>query len=216
MALTATTPLADEQVTAQLVLRQAFTKGHIGLQFSFRLRTDHRTEAGVRWCQTLQEPLVRGGTGPRQGRAYGTGTAQVGQVSVLLLTLAAGQGRVEGRLGVDGVYSMRVAVIMGVEKPGLGRRFQRHGPVHIVIVGPDGTYLVERQHLDLLEVQPVQLHPEGVSRIHPGEPGWVAPGRGAPNAHGTSDKPETQRQEGTVVSDDELYYFLKCVIELIP
>lgn len=49
----------------------------------------------------------------------------------------------EGRLGVVGVYSMRVTVIMGIEKSGLGCRFQCHGPVHIVIVGPDGTYLVE-------------------------------------------------------------------------
>lgn len=64
-------------------------------------------------------------------------------MGVLLLTLAAGQGRVERRLGVDGVYSTRVTVIMGIEKSGLGRRFQRHGPLHIVIVGPDGTYLVE-------------------------------------------------------------------------
>lgn len=81
-------------------------------------------------------------------------------MSVLLLTLAAGQGRVERRLGVVGVYSMRVTVIMGKEKSGLRCRFQCHGPVHIVIVGPDGAYLVERQHWDLLEVQPVQLHPE--------------------------------------------------------
>lgn len=97
-------------------------------------------------------------------------------MSVLLLTLAAGHGRVEGRLGVVGVYSMRITVFMGIEKSGLGCRLQRHGPLHIVIVGPDGTYLVERQHWDLLEVQPVQLHPEGMSRVHPGEPGWVAPG----------------------------------------
>lgn len=100
----------------------------------------------------------------------------MGQVSVLLLTLAAGQGRVEGGLGVMGVYSVRVTVFMGIKKSGLGHRFQRHGPLHIVIVGPDGTYLVERQHWDLLEVQPVQLHPKGTSRVHPGEPGRVAPG----------------------------------------
>lgn len=94
----------------------------------------------------------------------------------VLLTLAAGQGRVEGRLGVVGVYSMRVTIIKGIEESGLGCRFQSHWPVHIVIVGPDEPYLVERQHWDLLEVQPVQLHPEGMSRVHPGEPGWVAPG----------------------------------------
>ena len=93
---------------------------------------------------------------------------------MLLLTSAAGQGRVEGSLGVVGVYSMRVAVIMGVDKFGLGCQLHRHGPLHIVIVGPDGTYLVERQHLDLLEVQPVQ--PVGRDRVHPGEPGWAAPG----------------------------------------
>lgn len=71
---------------------------------------------------------------------------------------------------------MRVTVIMGIEKSGLRRQFQCHGPLHVVIVGPDGMYLVERQHWDLLEVQPVKLHPEGMSRVHPGEPGWVAPG----------------------------------------
>lgn len=71
---------------------------------------------------------------------------------------------------------MWVTVIMGTEKSRLGSRFQCHRPVHIVIVGPDGTYLVERQHWDLLEVQPVQLLPEGMSRVHPGEPGWAAPG----------------------------------------
>lgn len=45
LALTATTPLADEQMKAQLslVLCQAFTQGSIRLEFSFRLRTDHRT-----------------------------------------------------------------------------------------------------------------------------------------------------------------------------
>lgn len=45
LALTATTPLADEQMTAQLslVLCQAFTEGNIRLEFSFRLRMDHRS-----------------------------------------------------------------------------------------------------------------------------------------------------------------------------
>lgn len=67
-------------------------------------------------------------------------------MSVLLLTLAAGQGGGEGGLRVMGVYSMRVTVLMGVKKSRLRCRFQRHGPLHIVIVGPDGTYLVKRQH----------------------------------------------------------------------
>lgn len=84
-------------------------------------------------------------------------------------------------------------VILGAEESGLGGRFQHHRPVHIVIVGPDESYLVERKHWDLLEVQAFQLHPEGTSRVHPGEPGWVAPGlqleQGAPNSQGTSDKP---------------------------
>lgn len=45
LALTATTPLADEQMKAQLslVLSQAFTQGNIRLEFSFRLRTYHRS-----------------------------------------------------------------------------------------------------------------------------------------------------------------------------
>lgn len=116
-------------------------------------------------------------------------------MSGLMLTLAAGQSRVEGRLGVVGVNSRRVTVFMGIIESGLSHRFQRHGPLHIVIVGPDGTYLFEREHWDLLEVHPVQLHPEGMSRVHPGEPDRAAPGlragpgQGAPNAHGTSDKP---------------------------
>lgn len=76
-------------------------------------------------------------------------------MSVLLLTLAAGEGGVEGGLGVMGVYSMRVSVIMGIKKSRLGRWLQCYGPLHIVIVGPDGTYLVKRQHWDLLEVQPI-------------------------------------------------------------
>lgn len=88
---------------------------------------------------------------------------------MLLLTLAA-------RKGMARVYSMRVMVIMGIEKSRLGCRFQRHGPLHIVIAGPDGTYLFERQHWNLVEVQLIHLHPEGMSRVHPGEPGWVAPG----------------------------------------
>lgn len=56
LALTATTPLADEQMKAQLslVLCQAFTQRSIRLEFSFRLRTDHRTEARVRWRQSCQ------------------------------------------------------------------------------------------------------------------------------------------------------------------
>lgn len=62
-------------------------------------------------------------------------------MSGLLLTLAAGQGRVEGRLGVVGVNSRRITVFMGIKESGLRRQFQRHGPLHIVIVGPDGTYL---------------------------------------------------------------------------
>lgn len=97
-------------------------------------------------------------------------------MTVLLLTLAAGQGRVEGGLSVMGIYSMRVTVIMAIKKSGLGCRFQRHRPLHIVIVSPDGTYLIERQHWYLLEVQPIQLHPKGMSRVHPVDPGRVAPG----------------------------------------
>lgn len=56
LALTATAPLADEQMKAQLglVLCQAFTQGRVGLEFPFGLRTDHRTEARVRWRQTCQ------------------------------------------------------------------------------------------------------------------------------------------------------------------
>lgn len=107
----------------------------------------------------------------------------MGEVSVLLLTLAAGQGLVEGRLGVVGVNSMSVAFFMGIEKARPGCRFQRHGPLHIVIVGPYGTYLVEGQNL--LEVHAVQLHPEGVGGVHPA--GGL--GHAAPNTHGTSDKP---------------------------
>lgn len=43
LALTATTPLTDEQMKAQFsfVLCQAFTQRSIRLEFSFRLRTDH-------------------------------------------------------------------------------------------------------------------------------------------------------------------------------
>lgn len=104
----------------------------------------------------------------------------MGEVSVLLLTLAAGQGLVEGRLGVN---SMSVAFFMGIEKARPGCRFQCHGPLHIVIVGPYGTYLVEGQNL--LEVHAVQLHPEGVGGVHPA--GGL--GHTAPNTHGTSDKP---------------------------
>lgn len=79
-----------------------------------------------------------------------------------MLTLAAGQRLVGGALGL----------LVGVEKSGLGHWFQRHWPVHIVIVGPDESYLLERQHRDLLEVQ---LHSEG-SGLHLGDPGRVAPG----------------------------------------
>lgn len=97
----------------------------------------------------------------------------------------------ERRLRMMGIYSLRVTVIVGVKKSRLGCRFQRHRPLHVVIVGPDGTYLVEREHRDLLEVQAVQLHPVGMRKVHSGEPGWAAPGlkAGAPKAHGTSDKP---------------------------
>lgn len=90
----------------------------------------------------------------------------MGKVSVLLLTLAAGQGGGERRLGMTAIYSMRVSVIVSIKKSSLSCRFQCHGPIHIVIVGPDSTYLVKRQHR-------VQLHPQGVSWVHPGEPaGW--------------------------------------------
>lgn len=43
LALTATTPLADEQMKAQFgfALCQAFTQRSIRLEVSFRLRTDH-------------------------------------------------------------------------------------------------------------------------------------------------------------------------------
>lgn len=58
---------------------------------------------------------------------------------------------------------------MGIEKSRLGRRF--HGSLHIVIVDPDGADLLKRQHR-------VQLHPQGTSRVHPGEhQGWK-PGLG--------------------------------------
>lgn len=60
---------------------------------------------------------------------------------MLLLTLAAGHGRVEGSLGVVRVYSM--TVIMRIKKYRLGCGFRYHGPLHIVIVSPDGTDLVE-------------------------------------------------------------------------
>lgn len=85
-----------------------------------------------------------------------------------------------------------MAVVQGVKKSRLGCWFQRHWPVHVVIVGPDESYLVERQHRDLLEVQPVQLHSEGMGRVHGGDP---RPGRGqrAPDSHGTSDKPASTR-----------------------
>lgn len=94
-----------------------------------------------------------------------------------MLTLAAGQGRVEGGLGVlVGEPRMRMPIVQGVKKPRLGCWFQRHWPVHIVIVGPDESYLVERKHRDLLEVQPV--HSEGMSGVHGSDPGrW--PGRRA-------------------------------------
>lgn len=78
-----------------------------------------------------------------------------------MLTLAAGQGALWVLVGA--------ARIWGVEKSGMGRRFQRHGPVHVVIVGPDEPDLVERQHGDLLEVQLM-------SGLHGGDPGRVAPG----------------------------------------
>lgn len=55
----------------------------------------------------------------------------------LLLTLAAGQGGVERGLVVEGVCSMGVTVVKGVEESGLGRWFQGHRPIHVVIVGPD-------------------------------------------------------------------------------
>lgn len=174
LALTAAAPLADEQMEAPLgfTLRQAFSQRIVGLEFSFGLRTDHGARVG--WSQTCQESLVRGGTGPGHGRAYGTGTAQVGRVS-LLLTLAAGQGGVERGLAVVGVCSMGVTVIKGVEESGLGRWFQGHWPIHVVIVGPDEPNLVNGQNRDLLGVQAIQLHPEGMSGVHPGEPGWLAP-----------------------------------------
>lgn len=174
MALTAAAPLTDEQMEAPLsfILRQAFAQRIVSLEFSFGLRTDHRARVG--WSQACQESLVRGGTGPGHGRAYGTGTAQMGRVS-LLLTLAAGQGGVERGLAVVGVCSMGVTVIKGIEESGLGRWFQCHRPIHVVIVGPDEPNLVDGQNRDLLEVQAIQLHPEGMSGVHPGEPGWLAP-----------------------------------------
>lgn len=64
-------------------------------------------------------------------------------MSLLLLTLAARQGGVEGPLGIVGVNTVRVTVIVGIKKSRLRCRFQRHGPLHIVIVGPDGTNLVD-------------------------------------------------------------------------
>lgn len=94
VALTATAPLTDERMQTQLglIVRQTFTEGSVRLEFSFRLRSDYRSQTGMRRGQTCEQPLVRRGTRPRHGRAYGTGSAQVGQVSMLLLTLAAGQG----------------------------------------------------------------------------------------------------------------------------
>ena len=169
LALAAAAALADEGVAAQLGLRlhQAFAEGGVILELPFGLRADRRAQAGVGRRQTRQQTLVRRRTGPRHGRAYGTGTAQARGVSVL--TLAAGQRRLQGALGV----------LVGVEKSRLGRWFQRHGPVHVVIVGPNESYLAERQHWDLLEVQTVQLHPQGTSRFHLGDPGRAAPGVGA-------------------------------------
>ncbi len=109
---------------------------------------------------------------------------------------------------------MSVTVIMYIEKSRLGCRFQRHRPLHIVIVGSNGSYLVKRQHWDLLQVQSFRLDPEGMSRVHPGEPGWVAPGLQAgvgarcSNSHGTSDKPaNTQRKEVKVVNVVDLLIF---------
>lgn len=60
MALTATTPLTDERMKAELslVIRQAFTEGSIGLEFSFRLRTDHRAQTRMRRGQTCKQSLV--------------------------------------------------------------------------------------------------------------------------------------------------------------
>lgn len=60
---------------------------------------------------------------------------------MLLLTLAAGKGRAEG--GLMCVPPMRVTVIMGIKKSRLRCRFQRDGPLHIVILGPDNAYLVK-------------------------------------------------------------------------
>lgn len=55
LALTATAPLADEQMTLLgFVLHQAFTERRVVLEFSFRLRADHRADARVRRGQTRQ------------------------------------------------------------------------------------------------------------------------------------------------------------------
>lgn len=40
----------------------------------------------------------------------------MGKVRVLLLTLASGYGGMEGGLGMMGIYSVWVAVFVGVEK----------------------------------------------------------------------------------------------------
>lgn len=121
----------------------------------------------------------------------------MGKVGVLLLTLAAGQRRWVGGLGVMGVNSMRVAVLVGIKKSRLRGGFQRHRSVHIVIVGPDGADLVKRQHR-------VHLHFREGGGSAPGEQrrGWK-PGqeRSAPKAHGTSDIPETQRKRKQLQSE---------------
>lgn len=56
LALTSTASLADEQMKARLglVLRQALAKGSVWLEFSFWLRTDRRSKAGMRRRQTRQ------------------------------------------------------------------------------------------------------------------------------------------------------------------
>lgn len=101
----------------------------------------------------------------------------------MLLTLAAGQGGVEGRLWVVGV-----AFVQRVEEAGLGGRLQGHWPFHVVIVGPNLPDLVDGENGHLLEVRPVRLRPEGMSAVHPG-----GPGRSAPRLHAGAGARRSQR-----------------------
>lgn len=88
----------------------------------------------------------------------------------MLLTLTAGQGRADGRLGV-----VSVALIQGTEEARLGGRLQGHRPLHVVVVGSDEPHLVDGENWHLLEVRPIRHRPEGISGVHPAGPGLSAP-----------------------------------------